>query len=265
MIDIHCHLLPGIDDGPATTEAALALAQALVADGITQVVVTPHVFPGRFENRRSSIAEEQRAFLSLLQQSGLTLDILWAGEVRLTPEVLDLLMLDELPFLGRTGNQKNLLLEMPDGQVPLGALNFVRHLLSAGIRPVIAHPERNRGVMDKIERLEPLLDAGCITQVTAGSLVGQFGARAQAVAEELLQRGWVEVVASDAHNLAGRQPRMADAAAWLTQRFGAAKAHQLTVTAPAALCADNLAVNTSQRNLAQPASLRRRTGNFGDA
>ncbi len=257
MIDIHCHLLPGIDDGPADAKAALALAQALVSDGITQVVMTPHVFPGRFENRRSSIVDEQQAFLALMQETGLKLDILWAGEVRLTPEVLDLLVIDELPFLGRTGNLRNLLLEMPDGQVPLGALNFVRHLLAARIRPVIAHPERNRGVMDKIDRLEPLLDAGCVAQVTAGSLVGQFGVRAQEVAIELLQRGWVEAIASDAHNLTGRRPRMVDAAAWLTQHFGAAKAHQLTVLGPASLCADNASVNTVQSVGVAPASALR--------
>ena len=243
MIDIHCHLLPGIDDGPATVEAALDLARALIADGITQVVMTPHVFPGRFENRRSSIADERQAMLDALSAAGIPLQILWAGEVRLTPEVLDLLGHDELPFLGQSGGFRNMLLEMPDGQVPLGALNFVRHLVAARIRPVIAHPERNRGVMDKVERLEPLLDAGCLVQLTAGSLVGQFGGRAQEVAADLLQRGWVHAVASDAHNLSGRRPRMQDAAQWLTQQHGARTAHQLTVIGPAELCMENHTVN----------------------
>jgi hypothetical protein len=101
MIDIHCHLLPGIDDGPPTLEAALALAHALVQDGITQVVCTPHVFPGRFENRRSSISDEFDAFAAQVAAAGLPLRLLWAGEVRLTPEVLDLLPRQELPYLGR--------------------------------------------------------------------------------------------------------------------------------------------------------------------
>ena len=101
MIDIHCHLLPGIDDGPPSVEAAMALAHALVEDGVTQVVCTPHVFPGRFENRRASVEEDFDRFSHLMQQSGLPLQLLWAGEVRLTPEVLELLLCGELPFLGQ--------------------------------------------------------------------------------------------------------------------------------------------------------------------
>lgn len=244
MIDIHCHLLPGIDDGPPTIEAALALAKALVDDGITHVVMTPHVFPGRFENWRTSIAEEHARFAELLQTEGIALHLAWAGEVRLTPEVLELLARDQLPFLGQVGGYRTLLLEMPDGQVPLGALNFVRLLMAARVKPVIVHPERNRGVMEKPERLREFIDEGCYVQLTAGSLVGQFGARAQAVAVDLLERGWVHAVASDAHNTTGRRPRMRDAAQWLTQHHGALVARQLTVLGPAGLCTHNAAANT---------------------
>ena len=243
MIDIHCHLLPGIDDGPATVEAAMALAKALADDGITQVVCTPHVFPGRFENWRSSIAEEHARFAELLRGTDIALELIWAGEVRLTPEVLELLAKDELPFLGQVGGYRTMLLEMPDGQVPLGALNFVRRLTAAKVRPVIVHPERNRGVMERPERLRDFVDEGCYVQLTAGSLVGQFGARAQAVAATLVDKGWVHAVASDAHNVAGRRPRMGDAAAWLTEHHGERAARQLTVLGPAGLCIQNEAVN----------------------
>ena len=236
MIDIHCHLLPGIDDGPATVEDALALARALVADGVTQVVATPHVYPGRYENRRTSIGSEHQAFVALLRQEDVPLVVHWAGEVRLTPEALDLMVMDELPFLGEVGGFRTMLLEMPDGQVPLGAERFVKHLLGAHIRPVLVHPERNRGVMESIDRLAPLVEMGCFVQVTAGSLVGQFGAKAQAVAAELLERSWVQAVASDAHNLGGRRPRMRDAHAWITQHHGAAVARELTTLGPAGMC-----------------------------
>jgi protein-tyrosine phosphatase len=243
MIDLHCHLLPGLDDGPPAVQEALALAQALVDDGVHSVVCTPHVFPGRYENWRSSIQDEHARFSSLLHQSGIPLTLLWGGEVRLTPEVLDLLARDELPFLGEVGGYRTMLLEMPDGQVPLGALNFVRHLLAARVRPVIVHPERNRGVMERPERLRPLIDEGCYVQVTAGSLVGQFGSRAQGVAIDLVERCWVQAVASDAHNLSGRRPRMRDASDWLIKHHGAAVARELTVLGPAGLCANNALVN----------------------
>lgn len=245
MIDIHCHLLPGIDDGPPTVEAAMALACALVEDGVTQVVCTPHVFPGRFENRRSSIAEEFLRFSQLVQEAGLQLDLLWAGEVRLTPEVLDLLRLQELPLLGQVGAAKTLLLELPDGQVPLGAEQFVRRLMSAGIRPVVAHPERNRMVMDNPDRIRSMVDEGCALQLTAGSVLGEFGQRAQSTAQSLLDAGWVQAVASDAHNLTYRRPRMKAAAQWLARHYGAEAAHQLTVAGPASLCAHNLTANLS--------------------
>ena len=243
MIDIHCHLLPGIDDGPPNIEAALALAKALADDGITHVVMTPHVFPGRFENWRSSIDKEQQRFAALLATSGIALKLSWAAEVRLTPEVLELLDRDELPFLGQVGGYRTMLLEMPDGQVPLGAMHFVRRLLAAKVRPVIVHPERNRGVMEKPERLREFVDQGCFLQVTAGSLVGQFGARAQAVAADLVERGWVHALASDAHNICGRRPRMGDAARWLLQHHGATVARELTLLGPAGLCTQNDSVN----------------------
>ncbi len=236
MIDIHCHILPGIDDGPSTLDAALALAQACVDDGITHAVLTPHVFPGRFENRRSSIEEDFERFAARLQAAQIALSISWAGEVRLTPEVLDLLARGELPFLGQVAGQKTMLLEMPDGQIPLGSDRFVRHMLAHGVRPVIVHPERNRAVMEQPDRLRVFIEQGCYVQVTAGSLVGQFGPKAQATANALLDLGWVHAVASDAHNLSGRRPRMRDAAAWLTEHHGAALARQLTVLGPAGLC-----------------------------
>lgn len=252
MIDIHCHLLPGIDDGPPTLEAALALAQALLADGVTEVVCTPHVFPGRYENWRSSILDEHAAFAACLQENGIPLKLHCGGEVRLTPEVLELLARRELPFIGEVGGYRTMLLEMPDGQVPLGALNFVRHLMRHQVRPIVVHPERNRGVMEKPERLRPLVEEGCYVQLTAGSLVGAFGERAQATAYDLIDNGWVHAVASDAHNLGGRRPRMRDAAQWLAQHHGAAFARELTVLGPAGLCGNNAQVNRPQPALGQP-------------
>jgi protein-tyrosine phosphatase len=241
VIDIHCHLLPGIDDGPPTLEAALALARLLVIDGMSHVVCTPHVFPGRFENRRSSIEEDFTRFAEVIESSDIALSLSWAGEVRLTPEVLDLLPLDEVPFLGESDGYRIMLLEMPDGQVPLGAQQFAQRLLSQGIRPLIVHPERNRGVMARPERLRGFVEDGCFVQITAGSLVGQFGAAAQRVARVLMDNGWVHAVASDSHNLAGRRPRMTDAQAYLTQHWGEATARRLTLFAPAALCGVDLA------------------------
>lgn len=236
MIDIHCHLLPGIDDGPPTLDDALALAQALVQDGISLAVCTPHVFPGRYDNRRSSIAGDFGRFQACLEQHGIDLQLRCAGEVRLTPEILDLLDQGELPFLGMADGYDNMLLEMPDGQVPLGADKLVSHLWRCRIRPVLVHPERNRAVMDNPERLQRFVDMGCAVQLTAGSLLGDFGAKAQAAARHMLDAGWVTAVASDAHNLKGRAPRMQAAQAWLESHHGRPLADRLTLDGPAWLC-----------------------------
>lgn len=236
MIDIHCHLLPGIDDGPATLEAALALARACVADGITHAVLTPHLLAGRWENTRSRIGAEHARFEKALQTLKIPLQLAWAGEVRLGAEVLDWLAQGELPLLGGEDGPRCLLLEMPDGQIPLGADKLVLALRRQGITPVIAHPERNRAVAEQPERLRPFIEAGCRTQLTAASVVGQFGSRAQGACEALLERGWAHCVASDAHNLTGRAPRMSAARQWLTEQGSAELAHELTVLGPARLC-----------------------------
>ncbi|MBQ0929189.1 tyrosine-protein phosphatase [Ideonella alba] len=252
MIDLHCHLLPGIDDGPATLDDALALARALVADGVQHVVATPHVFPGRYENKRGGIARAHAAFVQVLAQHGVPLQLSYAGEVRLGPEVLEWLARDELPFLGGEAAHRGqaprvMLLEMPDGQVPLGTDRLCATLSRQGIVPLIAHPERNRGVMEQPDRLQPLVDAGCQFQLTAGSLLGDFGSRAQDAAWDLLDQGLVTVVASDAHNLRGRAPRMGAAREWLVQEYGEATARRLTLDAPARLCGLSAAAATWPR------------------
>lgn len=235
MIDLHCHLLPGVDDGPRTLDEALALARALLDDGVTLATATPHVHPGRYENRRASIEQAASALREALACAGLPLALACAGEVRMTPEVMPLIDAGEVPFLGECDGCRTLLLEWPDGQIPLGMDDFARWLARRRIRPVIAHPERNRAVMAQPERLERLVDAGCYLQITAGSLVGGFGARAQATATRLLDAGWVHAIASDAHNLGARRPMMRRARDVLRQRYGDGPAERLTEQGPAAL------------------------------
>jgi protein-tyrosine phosphatase len=236
MIDIHCHLLPGIDDGAQTLEEALALAQAAVADGISHAVLTPHVFLGRFNNLRSSIEVEFLRFAAFLKVKNVPLQLSFAGEVRLDAEIISLVQRNEIPFLGECRGYRTMLLELPDAQIPLGSITLVRHLMALGIRPVIAHPERNKAVMEKPERIGQFVDAGCFLQITAGSLLGQFGPRVGAATDFLLNEGWVTAVASDAHNLEGRRHRMREAWIVLERRFDSEMALDLMRTGPAALC-----------------------------
>ena len=129
MIDLHCHLLPGIDDGAKTLAEALDMARAAVGNGINQAVMTPHLHPGRYENTRSSTMAPLLMFCAALRREQIALEISVAAEVRLSPEILPLLERDELPFLGVMDGYWILLLEFPHSHIPLGSNNLIQTLL----------------------------------------------------------------------------------------------------------------------------------------
>ena len=124
------------------------------------------------------------------------------------------------------------LIELPDGQIPVGTDKLAGLLLDRGVTPLIAHPERNKAVMEQHTRLETLRRMGCLFQLTAASVLGEFGSRAQTCARQLLDAGWVDVLATDAHNLSGRRPRLRAAREWIEQNYDTALAERLTVTTP---------------------------------
>ena len=235
MIDLHCHYLPGVDDGAQDLASALALIRAATANGISASVLTPHLYPGRWDNTLSRVADKFREFKRAVADAGLTMQLYLGAEVHLLPESLALLASDELLYLGGVNGKKVLLLEMPDGQIPVGALSAVKVLVARGVVPMIAHPERNKDVIRNPRKIEPFLQEGCMLQLTAASVCGLFGASANQTATKLLDAGWVTVVATDAHNLAHRPPILAEARAELARRYGSEAAMQLTLGNPAAI------------------------------
>ena len=208
MIDLHCHLLPGIDDGPDTLEQALELAQIAVSNGIQSAVVTPHVHPGRYENTAQSIAIEVEKFRDALAEANIDLNIAAAGEVRLSAEILAMFAQQQLPFLGEWQGQQVMLLELPHSHVPPGSDKLVKWLMDRGIRPMIAHPERNKGMMRELDQIKPFVELGCLFQLTAGSVAGSLGPAAELVAQHILEMGVVTILASDAHNAKHRPPNL---------------------------------------------------------
>jgi protein-tyrosine phosphatase len=209
MIDMHCHFLPGVDDGPENREQSLQLAAHAVQSGIRHSVVTPHIHPGRYENQRSTLMPVLDQFRRALLDENIPLHVSLGSEVRLCPELLLLLDQGEIPMLGRSGDFEIMLLEFPHSHIVPGADKLIQKLLDRGVRPMIAHPERNKAVMHSLDVVSPFADMGCFFQVTAGALVGKFGARALEGAQEMLKRGWVTVLASDAHNMKSRPPELA--------------------------------------------------------
>ncbi len=232
MIDLHCHLLPGIDDGPATLAEALELARCAVANGITEARVTPHVHVGRWDNELAGIHAAVEAHRAELAKAAIPLKLGYAAEVRLAYEALPLIEAGRVPFLGELDGWKVLLLELPHSHVPVGSDKFVAWLLARGIRPMIAHPERNKEIMRESARLRPFVEAGCLLQLTADALVGGFGEVCEARAIEFLEQGWVTVLASDAHDLQSRPPRLKPGLDVAALIVGAAAAQDFVLGTP---------------------------------
>ncbi|HEY6131290.1 MAG TPA: CpsB/CapC family capsule biosynthesis tyrosine phosphatase [Halioglobus sp.] len=235
MIDLHCHLLHGIDDGPNTLEESLELCRIAVADGITQAIVTPHIHPGRWKNTRTSIEEACGNLRQMLIGLEIPLQLGFAGEVRLTDRLVQHLAEDEIPFLGQMDGYKILLLEFPHSHVIPGSEKLAKWLLNHGIRPLIAHPERNKQIMRDVSLLQPFIDLGCWLQVTAGSVMGLFGAKSQSISHQLLQSDRVTVLASDGHNARARPPVLSPTFAHVARQYGMERAQRLMLDTPAAI------------------------------
>jgi protein-tyrosine phosphatase len=241
MIDLHCHLLPGIDDGPETPAEALQLCKVAVAGGITHAIVTPHIHPGRWPNTKASIAKDCGKLQRALIKRDIPLQVGFAAEVRLTDALMQQIENTEIPFYGEVDGYQIMLLEFPHGQIIPGSDKLVQWLLNHKIRPLIAHPERNKQVMKSPDQLKPFLEAGCWLQVTAGSVLGGFGERAKAVAHQLLQDDLVTVLASDGHNAGPRKPELREAYEYVAENFGEDTADCLMQRNPAAIAGGQFA------------------------
>mgnify|MGYP000076588338 CR=1 FL=1 len=206
MIDLHSHLLPGIDDGARSLDESLQLARMAVADGITHITFTPHIHPGRYDNSVNTIEPVFLKLQQALKDEAIPLTVAMSGEVRLSAEVLMLVAQNQVPFLGEWEGQKVMLLELPHSHIPPGSDKLVKWLLDRNILPMIAHPERNKDIMRDLDMIAPFVEMGCLFQITAMSVAGGFGVPAAQRSMEILEKGWATVLATDAHNLDRRPP-----------------------------------------------------------
>ena len=230
-VDIHCHCLPGLDDGPKTLPEAVALCRALVADGITTAVATPHQL-GRYDRRNagSEVREAVRQLRDALASEAVPLSVVPGADVRVDERLPALLDSGHVLTLADTG--KYVLLELPH-ETFIEPLPLIRLLVARGVRPIVSHPERQEHVSKHPQLVVPWLKHGALLQVTAGSLTGDFGATAERCAWELLNSAAVAFVASDAHGAVKRPPRMTAAIDLIGRRLGKAAAGRLCVENPA--------------------------------
>ena len=235
MIDLHCHILPGVDDGPTVMEEAVAMARAAVQDGITTVVATPHSVVWAFAGCEGATRKKVAAMRAELASHGVELELLAGIEARVTPD---------LPALFARGHvftlngSRYILVEFPFDVLP----NFVEQtLFELQLRqlvPVIAHPERNSEIARNPGILHRLVSRGMLVQVTSGSLLGDFGHRTQQTAELLVAHRLAHIIASDAHSAKWRLPSLLEATARATRLIGREAAEAMVTTVPAAILRD---------------------------
>ncbi len=196
VIDLHSHLLPGLDDGARDLSETVAIARSMAEDGVRAVAATPHVrydWPTTPEEMEDALAATQKA----IRAAEVELEVLPGAEIAL--EELGRLNEAVLARFGLAGNPRLLLLEFPYWGWPLSLAQTVRELRAAGVVSVLAHPERNPDVQGEPERLRDLVEAGAIVQLTAASVDGRLGKRPAHCSRALLAHGLAHLVASDAH------------------------------------------------------------------
>lgn len=232
MYDLHNHVLPGVDDGAADLPEALALLALASEQGISHLLATPHIQPGHYENAATDILIALQRLQTEVLAAGIPITLAAAAEVRLSPELVVMAERQSLPFIGQLRGCNVLLLELPPSHIPAGTDRLVQWLLKRNILPMIAHPERNRELLAQPDKLDSFVRAGCLFQLTAAALLGDMGAGCQCQAEQWLIEGIYHIVASDAHSVARRPPKLRAAYEKTRQLLNDAEADKLFISHP---------------------------------
>ena len=218
MIDIHCHILPGVDDGAKHLEDSIAMAKQAIAEGIHTIIATPHHKNGRYNNPKNSVLADLTRLNERIQQEQIPLTIIPGQEVRIHGELLEGYEQEEILTL--TGTSRYLFVELPTNYIPLYTEQILFDIQMRDLVPIIVHPERNTALQEQPERLYHFVQNGALTQITAGSLTGKFGTKIKRFTNEIIEHNLTHFVASDAHNTKSRGFNMLDANQEINQNYG---------------------------------------------
>ena len=236
VIDLHAHVLPGVDDGARSLAEALAMLRVAAADGARVVCATPHAFDPEYDVPLERARFVHASLVVALADAGIPLDLRLASEVRFRPDLDRLAGEGRLALLG-AGRRRYVLVEFPPTHVPPEAAEVLFRLRLEGVTPVIAHPERNPTFWAKPEDAVRLREQGALLQITAGSLTGLFRRESRACARALLERDAVDLVASDCHREDRRPPGLAEAARLVGKWSGSEAVGRLFDAVPGAILA----------------------------
>jgi protein-tyrosine phosphatase len=235
MIDLHCHILPGVDDGASDALVSLAMAKVMVAQGVTDVACTPHILPGLYHNSGPDIRQAVQRLQELIDQEGIALRLATGADVHMAPDFIAELRSGHLLSIA---DSRYVLVEPPHHTAPPQLEDFFFNLVVAGYVPILTHPERLSWVPARYETIKRLVQAGVWMQITAGSFTGAFGRTVLYWAEKMLDEGCVHVIASDAHDAERRPPNLAVGSECVAKRVGAEEARRLVLTRPMAILND---------------------------
>ncbi|WP_283588619.1 tyrosine-protein phosphatase [Limosilactobacillus viscerum] len=245
MVDLHCHLLPGVDDGSKSMEISLRMAKEAVENGVTHALLTPHHMNGRYVNHKQDVIHLTKQFAAELEKNNIPLTVFPGQEVRINGNLLKALDNDDILFADT--DNRYLMLEFPDDDVPHYTNRMIFDLQQREITPVIVHPERNTMIMDKPEVLYELLQKGCLSQITASSYIGTFGKKVEKFSRQLIEAGQGYVFASDAHDLPGRKYEMRQAFEKLSSEFGNDFSHHYANNARTIINGGDVPLNAVQK------------------
>lgn len=235
MIDLHSHILPGLDDGSPSIAESLEMARLAVADGTTHMACTPHVTPGIYENETFNIVRAVQELHEALHSAAIPLALFVGGDIHVAPDLPNQLAAGRVPTLNRS---RYFLFEPPHHVLPPRLEDLALRLINAGFVPILTHPERLTWIKTNYDVIERLNAVGCLIQLTADSIVGAFGRTALYYSEKLIDEGRVDIIASDTHSASRRRPGLSHAVEAAAKRCGDDEARNMVLTRPGAILAN---------------------------
>lgn len=235
VIDLHSHLLPGIDDGAADLSVSIAMARASVANGVRVMACTPHILQGVWNNSGPQIRQATQALQAAIDAEGIPLKLITGADVHIERDIVSGLHSGRVLSLA---DSRYVLIELPHHVAPARIEDCFFGLFSAGYVPILTHPERLSWIGSRYVSIERLVKSGVWMQITAGSLLGSFGRSARYWSEKMLDQGMIHIIATDAHNLHDRRPVLAEGRDAASRLVGKEEAQNLVVARPYGIIAN---------------------------